>query len=177
MGVFLFSTTSRMALGPTQPPSQWVPEALSLGVKWPGCDADHSPPSTAKVMKCVELYFHSSNMPPWHGAQLQKKKHRDNFTFTFTFTFKQQLLILMRYTFYDMFQFVCIISHFEENLYKVLFELHNHHSMVCPQVVVGGYGLHILRVTAYILNNQSQAADKGWSSNLRVGQGTNNSSL
>jgi hypothetical protein len=42
LGIFLF-TASRMALGPTQPPIQWVPEALSLGVKWPGHEADHSP--------------------------------------------------------------------------------------------------------------------------------------
>jgi hypothetical protein len=32
------------ALGPTQPPIQWVPGALSLGVKRPGREADHSPP-------------------------------------------------------------------------------------------------------------------------------------
>jgi hypothetical protein len=36
-------------LGPTQPPIQWVPGALSLGVKWPGREADHSPPSSAEV--------------------------------------------------------------------------------------------------------------------------------
>jgi hypothetical protein len=30
-GNFLFTTTSTLALGPTQPPIQWVPEALSLG--------------------------------------------------------------------------------------------------------------------------------------------------
>jgi len=36
-------------LGPTQPPIQWVPGDLSLGVKQPGCKADHSPPSTPKV--------------------------------------------------------------------------------------------------------------------------------
>jgi hypothetical protein len=35
LGIFL-TTVSRMALGPTQPPIQWVPEALSLGVKQPG---------------------------------------------------------------------------------------------------------------------------------------------
>jgi hypothetical protein len=40
---------SRTALGPTQPPIQWVPGALSLGVKRPGCEADHSPPSSAEV--------------------------------------------------------------------------------------------------------------------------------
>jgi hypothetical protein len=31
-----FTTASRTALGPTQPPIQWVPGALSLGVKRPG---------------------------------------------------------------------------------------------------------------------------------------------
>jgi hypothetical protein len=34
LGIFLFTTMSRKALGPTQPPIQWVVEALSLaGVK------------------------------------------------------------------------------------------------------------------------------------------------
>jgi hypothetical protein len=46
---FLFTTASRTALGPTQPPIQRVPGALSLGVKRPGCEADHSPPSSAEV--------------------------------------------------------------------------------------------------------------------------------
>jgi len=32
---------SRPALGPTQPPIQWVPEALSLVVKRPAREADH----------------------------------------------------------------------------------------------------------------------------------------
>jgi hypothetical protein len=54
-----------------------------LGVKWPGHEADHSPPSSAKVKGCMELYLHSPSMPSWRGAQL-KKKHRDKFTFTFT---------------------------------------------------------------------------------------------
>jgi hypothetical protein len=49
LGIFLFTTMSRMAPGPTQPPIQWVPGALSLGVKRPGREADHSPPSSAKV--------------------------------------------------------------------------------------------------------------------------------
>jgi hypothetical protein len=42
-----------MTLGPTQPPIQWVPEALSLGVKQPGCEADRSPPFSAKVKEWV----------------------------------------------------------------------------------------------------------------------------
>jgi hypothetical protein len=36
-----------------------VPGALSLGVKRPGCEADHSPPSSAEVKGWVELYLHS----------------------------------------------------------------------------------------------------------------------
>jgi hypothetical protein len=31
----------------------------------------------AEVKELVQLYLHSPNTPPWHGAQL---KHRDNFT-------------------------------------------------------------------------------------------------
>jgi hypothetical protein len=49
LGIFLFTTASRTALGPTHPPIQWVPRALSLGVKRPGSEADHSPPSSAEV--------------------------------------------------------------------------------------------------------------------------------
>jgi hypothetical protein len=49
LGIFLFTTTSRMALGPTQPPIQWVLEALSLEVKEPGSEVDHSPPSSVKA--------------------------------------------------------------------------------------------------------------------------------
>jgi hypothetical protein len=47
--IFLFTTTSRMALEPAQPPIQWVPGAVSLGVKQLGYEADHSPPYSAKV--------------------------------------------------------------------------------------------------------------------------------
>jgi hypothetical protein len=46
---FLFTTASRKALGLTKPPIQWVPRTLSLGVKRPGHEADHSPPSSAEV--------------------------------------------------------------------------------------------------------------------------------
>jgi hypothetical protein len=45
------------ALGPTQPPIQWVPGALSLRVKRPGREADHSTPSSADVKECVELHL------------------------------------------------------------------------------------------------------------------------
>jgi hypothetical protein len=42
-----------------------------LQVYKPGCEADHSPPSSAKVKECMELYLHFPNMPSWHGAQLK----------------------------------------------------------------------------------------------------------
>jgi len=34
---------------PIQSPIQWVPAELSLGVKRPGFEADHSPPYSAEV--------------------------------------------------------------------------------------------------------------------------------
>jgi hypothetical protein len=39
---FLFSTSSRPVLGSTQPPVQWVPGAVSHGVKQLEREADHS---------------------------------------------------------------------------------------------------------------------------------------
>jgi hypothetical protein len=57
--IFLFTTASRTALGPTQPLIQGVKGALFLGVKRPGSEADHSPPPSAEVKECVELYLHS----------------------------------------------------------------------------------------------------------------------
>jgi hypothetical protein len=73
LGIFLFATMSRVVVGPTQPPIQWVSGALSLGVKWAGHEADHSLPSIANIKECVELYLYSPNVPSWHCAQL---KHR-----------------------------------------------------------------------------------------------------
>jgi hypothetical protein len=35
----------------TQPPIQWVPGTLSPGVKRPGREVDHSPPTSAEVKK------------------------------------------------------------------------------------------------------------------------------
>jgi hypothetical protein len=65
--------------GPTQP-IQWVPGALYLGVKRPGREADHSPPSSAEF-KMSGAITPLPNTSSWCGAQL---KHKDNFTFTFT---------------------------------------------------------------------------------------------
>jgi hypothetical protein len=49
LGIFLLTTASRQALGPTQPPTQLVSGAVSLGVKRPGREADHSSPSSVEV--------------------------------------------------------------------------------------------------------------------------------
>jgi hypothetical protein len=84
LGIFLFTTASRMALGHTQPPIQWVPGVLSLGVKLQGREAHHSPPISAEVKERVELYLHSPNTPPWCGPDL---KHSDNSLSLSTFVF------------------------------------------------------------------------------------------
>jgi hypothetical protein len=48
-GFILFATAFRPALEPTQLPIQWIVVPLSLAIKWLGHEADHSPPSNAKV--------------------------------------------------------------------------------------------------------------------------------
>jgi hypothetical protein len=65
--IFLFTTASRPTLGPTQPSIQWEPGALSLGVKRPGCEADHSPLSSAEV-RMRGLYLHSLHTLSGHAA-------------------------------------------------------------------------------------------------------------
>jgi hypothetical protein len=49
LGMFLFTAASRTALVHIQPPIQLVPRVLSLGVKRPGLEPDHSPPTSAEV--------------------------------------------------------------------------------------------------------------------------------
>jgi len=46
-GHILFTTASRPALGPTQPPSHWIPGSLFVVVKLLWREADYSPPSSA----------------------------------------------------------------------------------------------------------------------------------
>jgi hypothetical protein len=58
---FLFSTSFRSALGPTQRPIQWVPQTLLPGIKRSGREADHSPPTSAEVKK-MWLY---TTTPPY----------------------------------------------------------------------------------------------------------------
>jgi hypothetical protein len=66
--ILLFATESRTALGPTQPPIQWVPGALSVEIKRPVREADHSAPSRAEVKEAL-IY---TSTPPirLHGMVL-----------------------------------------------------------------------------------------------------------
>jgi hypothetical protein len=61
MGIFLFATASGPALRPTQPPIQRVPGALFPGIKRPGREADHSPPSSADVKNA----WNYTSTPPY----------------------------------------------------------------------------------------------------------------
>jgi hypothetical protein len=58
---FLFSMSSRPALGSTKPLIQWVPGAISLGAKHLGSEADHLPPASAEVKK-MWIYI---SIPPY----------------------------------------------------------------------------------------------------------------
>jgi len=49
MMIMMMINTSRLALGSHLPPIQWVLGVLSPGVKQPGNEADHSPPSNAEA--------------------------------------------------------------------------------------------------------------------------------
>jgi hypothetical protein len=76
-GSRIFSTSSRPALGFTQPIIQRVPGALSPRVKRTGREDDHSPPASTEVKK---MWINTSTAPYAFMAYLIK--HRDNFTFT-----------------------------------------------------------------------------------------------
>jgi hypothetical protein len=57
----LFSTSSIPAVGPTQPPVQWVPVLTSLGIKRPGRKTDNFrlvPKSMAELYLHSPIYFH-----------------------------------------------------------------------------------------------------------------------
>jgi hypothetical protein len=66
-----------MVLGPTQLPIQWVPGALSLGLKWPGLKLT----THLHVVKNAGSY-NSTPQIRLYGAVLGQEKHRDNFPFS-----------------------------------------------------------------------------------------------
>jgi hypothetical protein len=58
--IFLLSTSSRPVLEPTKLFIQWIPEALSQRIKWPGQEADHSLPTSVKVKN---MWIYTSTPP------------------------------------------------------------------------------------------------------------------
>jgi len=59
--VFLYFKTFGQAMGPTQPPIQWLP-SFFLGVKGPEREVEHLSPNNAKV-KLVDLYLYFPYTP------------------------------------------------------------------------------------------------------------------
>jgi hypothetical protein len=84
-GIFLFATMSRLTLGPTHPPIQWLLGAFFPRVKQPGHKADHSPLSGIRV---ANAWSYTSTPPMLlHGMVFKHMIHlhdvvkqRDNFT-------------------------------------------------------------------------------------------------
>jgi len=75
---FLITSISRPVLGPTKPLILWVLRVLSLGVKQPGHEADHSPPSSAEIKNA----WSCTSTPPYIFMAQCLIKHKNNFTFT-----------------------------------------------------------------------------------------------
>jgi hypothetical protein len=71
LGIFLFTTAYRPALGPTQPHIQMRTGGSFL--KRTEREADHSPPSSNEVKNAWKLYLHSPNKFSWRGTQFKKK--------------------------------------------------------------------------------------------------------
>jgi hypothetical protein len=93
LGIFLFTTASRTALGPIQPPIQRVPGALSLGVKPLDLEADHSSPSSAEL-KNAWSYI---STPQYAFMTWCSVKAQGRFTFTFTAFFPKCIFCRFAY--------------------------------------------------------------------------------
>jgi hypothetical protein len=65
--IFSFSTSLRPALGPTQPPIQWVPGSLYPRVMRPEREADHSSPTSAEIKKRRSIHP-LPHTPSWRSA-------------------------------------------------------------------------------------------------------------
>jgi hypothetical protein len=124
--MFLFTTASRTTLGPTQPPIQWVPGALSLRIKRPGRrEADHLHPSSAEVKECMELYLHSPNTPSWRGTQLKKAQGLIFLAFISTDSLQRYLVhitsvtLLSRFVIYFFCRLECACIAFALELLKI----------------------------------------------------------
>jgi hypothetical protein len=90
--IFHFQTITSM--GSTQPPSQWIPGALSPGVKRLGREADHPPPSAE-----VNNAWSCTSTPPfWLHLVWCLVKHKENFTFYTILEKDHSAILITRYT-------------------------------------------------------------------------------
>jgi hypothetical protein len=99
LGIFLFTTASRTALGPTKPPTQWIPGAHSLGVERPGHETDHSLPSSAGGQRM------SGDIPPL-----------PNYTFMTWCSVKVQGQLYLFYLYIFLYAGLFLIKSFKSNL-------------------------------------------------------------
>jgi hypothetical protein len=103
---FLCYTAFRQALVPTQPPIQWVPEALSPAVKRLGREAEHLPPASDEVNNggAIPPFPHASSWLSVNSAQEQ--------FYVFTGGCKEVV--------YDNFNDNCLLSTGKKRLRKML---------------------------------------------------------
>jgi hypothetical protein len=59
LGIFLFTTPPECLWVPPSLLSSGYPGLFPLGVKRPGCEANHSPPSSAEVKECAFMAWYS----------------------------------------------------------------------------------------------------------------------
>jgi hypothetical protein len=78
-GIFSLSHHFQTGIRPTQPPVHWVPWAPSSGIKRPGREAGHLPPSGAEV---TDTWNYTSTSPYVFMASCLIKR-RAVFTLTF----------------------------------------------------------------------------------------------
>jgi hypothetical protein len=119
---FIFATASRPAVGPTQPPLQWVLWAITPGVELSQSKVDHYPPSSSKIKNVWICIFTSPHYVFTTWCLVKQVvvfmaqclvKHRDDCTLflfvdylLFTFTFLPMAHLLFR----------CLINTFLRNL-------------------------------------------------------------
>jgi hypothetical protein len=104
LGIYLFTTAFRTALGPTQPPIQWLSGSLSLEVKRPEREAHHSPPYSAEVKNaCTYTSTHPYAFILWCSVKAQRQFYIYLLHFTFILQpylcYSQQRESLLQFTF------------------------------------------------------------------------------
>jgi hypothetical protein len=77
-GFFLFTTTSKLALGSNHSPVQWVQEIFLRRIKRPEREDGKSPPSSAEI-KNTRIYI---SIPPFVFVAWCLIKHTNDFIFT-----------------------------------------------------------------------------------------------